>query len=94
MLPAQWVDASWTPRTRSRYSGHAYGYGWFIAAARQYRVYYARGFGGQMIYVVPDLALTAVMTSDLSAPSGRTGYGQALNGLLAGGLIPAAERGA
>ena len=94
VLPAGWVAASWTPRTRSRFSGHAYGYGWFMAAARGHRVYYARGFGGQMIYVVPELALTVAMTSDLSAPSGRTGYGRALNGLLVDGLIPAAERGA
>ena len=94
MLSADWVATSWTPRTRSRFSGHAYGYGWFIATARGHRVYYARGFGGQMIYVVPDLSLTVAVTSDLSAPSGRTGYGRELNRLLADGLVPAAERGA
>ena len=46
-----------------------------------------------MIYVVPDLALTAVMTSDLTEPSGRSGYARELHALLARGIVPAAERG-
>ena len=45
-----------------------------------------------MIYVVPDLALTVVMTSDPTAPSGRTGYVRQLHALLADGIVPAAER--
>jgi CubicO group peptidase (beta-lactamase class C family) len=93
VLPADWVEASWTPRTRSIFTGHAYGYGWFIVQARGYRVAYAWGYGGQMIYVVPALGLTAVITSDPAAPSGRTGYVRQLHGLLADGIIPAAERG-
>ncbi len=30
LLSQDWIEASWTPRTRSRYTGHGYGYGWFI----------------------------------------------------------------
>jgi CubicO group peptidase (beta-lactamase class C family) len=92
VLPASWIEASWTPRVRSNFSGHAYGYGWFIAATRGHRVYFAWGYGGQMIYVVPDLGLTAVMTSDPTTPSGRSGYVRTLHALLAGGIVPAAER--
>jgi hypothetical protein len=47
-----------------------------------------------MIYVVPDLALTVVMTSDATAPSGRSGYVRQLHDLLAQGIVAAAERGA
>jgi CubicO group peptidase (beta-lactamase class C family) len=92
VLPASWIDASWTPRVRSRFTGHHYGYGWFIAQARGVRVCYAWGYGGQMIYVVPDLALTVVMTSDPTAPSGRNGYVRRLHELLVQGIMPAAER--
>ena len=53
-------------------------------------VYYAWGYGGQMLYVVPDLGLTAVMTSDPDSPSGRSGYVRELHALLSDGIIPAA----
>jgi CubicO group peptidase (beta-lactamase class C family) len=94
VLRGSWIEASWTPRTRSFFTGHAYGYGWFIARARGHPVYFAWGYGGQMVYVVPDLQLTAAITSDPTAPSGRTGYVRELHSLLANGIIPAAERGA
>ncbi|MGK9165562.1 beta-lactamase family protein [Inquilinus limosus] len=90
VLPEGWVEASWTPRTQSPFTGHAYGYGWFITAARGHPVHYAWGFGGQMLYVVPDLGLTVVMTSDPTARS-RDGYLEQLHGLLVDGIVPAAE---
>ncbi|WP_225767889.1 serine hydrolase [Inquilinus sp. Marseille-Q2685] len=90
VLPEGWVEASWTPRTRSPFTGHAYGYGWFITEAQGHPVYYAWGYGGQMVYVVPDLGLTVVMTSDPTARS-RDGYLEQLHGLLADGIVPAAE---
>jgi CubicO group peptidase (beta-lactamase class C family) len=92
VLPRDWVEASWTPRTSSFFTGHAYGYGWFIVRARGYPVAYAWGYGGQLIYVVPSLGLTAVITSEPTSPSGRTGHVRQLHGLLADGIIPAAER--
>jgi CubicO group peptidase (beta-lactamase class C family) len=92
VLPRSWIEASWTPRTSSFFTGHAYGYGWFIVQARGYPVAYAWGYGGQMIYIVPALGLTAVITSDPGAPSGRSGYVRRLHRLLADGIIPAAER--
>jgi CubicO group peptidase (beta-lactamase class C family) len=93
VLPASWIEASWTPRTLSPFSRHRYGYGWFIASARGHQVFYARGYGGQMIYVVPELALTVVMTSDPMSP-GREGHVDALHALLADHVIPAAAQGA
>jgi CubicO group peptidase (beta-lactamase class C family) len=94
VLPGSWIEASWTPRVRSPFTGHTYGYGWFIAKARGHPVAYAWGYGGQMIYVVPDLALTVVMTSDATAPSGRSGYVRQLHDLVAQGIVAAAERSA
>ncbi|MDX1486485.1 MAG: serine hydrolase, partial [Alphaproteobacteria bacterium] len=63
VLPEGWVRASWTKRTTSPWSGDGYGYGWFITEACGFDVFYARGFGGQFIYVVPGLKMTVVITS-------------------------------
>ena len=94
VLPVGWIDTSWTPRTRSPWSGHRYGYGWFLAESRGRRVAYARGYGGQMVYVVPALGLTVAVTSDPTRPARSDGHVGALNALLADALIPAAEAAA
>jgi CubicO group peptidase (beta-lactamase class C family) len=92
ILPASWVRASWTGYTRSPYSGDAYGYGWFLTKYCGQRVAYARGFGGQFVYVAPGLAMTIVITSDRSARTRIGGYRQALTSLVEDALIPAALR--
>lgn len=93
LLPEGWVRTSWTPRGTSPWTGARYGYGWWITEARGHPVYFAWGYGGQMVYVVPDLGLTAVMTSDDDA-RGVDGHVQALHAILIDRLVPAAERGA
>lgn len=82
VLSEAWIKASWTPRTQSQFTGDAYGYGWFIAEAAGHPVYYAWGYGGQLLYVVPTLGLTVVMTSDPNQPSGSDGYLQQLHTLF------------
>lgn len=69
VVSADWVRESWTARGRSPWSGDEYGLGWFITRLAGERAYYGRGYGGQMLYVIPDLALTVVVTSDPTPPS-------------------------
>lgn len=83
VIPQQWIEQSWTPRTNSRFSGDGYGYGWFLRRIGGEDVRFGWGYGGQMLYVVPSLGLTVVMTSDATSPSARTGYRDELHGLLA-----------
>lgn len=47
-----------------------------------------------MVFVVPDLRLTVVMTSDPTPVATRDGHVDALHALLDQSLIPAAEQGA
>jgi CubicO group peptidase (beta-lactamase class C family) len=92
LTSATWTEAAWTPRTRSPYSGHAYGYGWFLATFAGTKVAYARGYGGQMIYVLPELSMTVAITSDPSQPARSRGHAGDLNALVAEVLVPAARR--
>ena len=68
IIPEAWIDASWTPRTTSIFSGQAYGYGWFVAEIEQQRLYFAWGYGGQFIFIMPELDLTVVTTSQATGP--------------------------
>ena len=63
LVPEAWVDASFIPRGRSDYSGQLYGYGWWIRELAGRQVYYAWGYGGQFIFIVPDLEMVVVTTS-------------------------------
>lgn len=93
VVPEAWIEESWRARTVSPWSGNAYGYGWFLGDIAGRPVRFAWGYGGQMLYIVPDLALTVVMTSD--ALIGREGdHIDALHRLLAERIVPAAIRGA
>ncbi|MEY9103359.1 serine hydrolase domain-containing protein [Sinorhizobium fredii] len=83
IVPADWIDLSWQPHTNSYFSGDAYGYGWFARQIGGETVHFAWGYGGQMLYIIPSLKLTVVMTSEETGPSARSGYRDALHGVLA-----------
>jgi CubicO group peptidase (beta-lactamase class C family) len=91
LISAEWIAESWKRRTQSRWTGDDYGYGWFSREIAGQEVRYGWGYGGQMLYVVPALSLTVVMTSDANAPSGHTGHRDQLHALL--GEIIAAVAG-
>jgi CubicO group peptidase (beta-lactamase class C family) len=82
LISQQWIEQSWRLRTHSRFTGDGYGYGWFQRRAGAHEIHYAYGYGGQMLYIVPSLQLTIVMTSDESQHAGRSGHRSELHRLL------------
>lgn len=90
VLTSDWVARSLRPRTRSPFSGLSYGYGWFIGAARGHAYALARGYGGQVICIVPDLGLSIAITSDPTRPARSGGYFGDLMALIEGSIIPTA----
>jgi len=82
VLSEAWVETSLTPRTRSLWSGLSYGLGWFLGRTSDADVALARGYGGQVIAVVPDRALTVAITSDPTRPARSGGYFGDLLGLI------------
>lgn len=92
LLPAEWIEQSWQPRTHSPFNGYRYGYGWFMHGIGGRDVHFAWGHGGQMLYIVPELKLTVAMTSDEDQRSAANGYRNRLNELMAD-IMAAVEAG-
>jgi CubicO group peptidase (beta-lactamase class C family) len=96
IVPAAWVADSFVARTQSPISGHGYGYGWWMNEMEGHRVYFAWGFGGQYIFVVPDLELVVVTTSSVSLGEDRREHRDAVydlvDHLVVGSIASAADR--
>jgi CubicO group peptidase (beta-lactamase class C family) len=95
VIPAAWVDSSFVPRARSGWSGFEYGYGWWtrraVTARGAHDVWFAWGYGGQFIFLVPSLRLVVVATSDSEARDRDGGHLDAVHDLLDRWIVPAAE---
>ncbi len=91
VLSESWIQASLKPRTQSRWSGRQYGYGWWIRTMAGHQVYYAWGYGGQFIFLVPDLKMVVVATSSSSPGQGRRQHQRTLYDLIEHDLVPAAD---
>jgi CubicO group peptidase (beta-lactamase class C family) len=72
LFPEGWVDRSFVPRGRSRWGNdREYGYGWWIRELADRPAYYAWGYGGQFIFVVPSTRMVIVATSDANVSRER-----------------------
>ena len=74
VVPERWIERSFVSRGRSFWSGQRYGYGWWIREMAGHRAYYAWGFGGQYVIVVPDLDLVVVTTSSPAVAEDRRSH--------------------
>lgn len=94
IVPGSWVDQSFVPRTRSRWGrDRLYGYGWWIRELAGYPVYYAWGYGGQFIFIVPDVQLVAVTTSSSAVGTERRDHLSAIYDLVEQHIIPVVAAG-
>lgn len=91
VLSADWVRRSFERRTQSFFSGLDYGYGWFLGEAAGVQYALARGYGGQIICVAPDIELTLAITSDPTRPARSGGYFGDLQRLIERQILPLAK---
>lgn len=83
LISENWVRESHEPRARSpRGQGRFYGYGWWLRDLADMQVPVAWGYGGQLIFVVKELDLVVVATSDSTPSASRRGHLRALYDLV------------
>lgn len=66
VLPAAWVHESWQLRfpNSSFNQRHDYGYLWWHTRYAGHSTWFAWGYGGQFLFVIPDLDAVVVLTGD------------------------------
>jgi CubicO group peptidase (beta-lactamase class C family) len=90
VLPKDWIAKTRVPRGRSRWgSDREYGYGFWIRELAGHNSYYAWGYGGQFIFIIPGLELVVVTTSRVDVSSERRDHLGAIYDLVEQAVIPA-----
>jgi CubicO group peptidase (beta-lactamase class C family) len=82
VVPRKWIEQSFVPRGVSPISGNQYGYGWWMRELAGHQAYFAWGFGGQYIILVPDLELVVVTTSASTIAEDRRAHRRTLFELI------------
>ena len=94
IVSEEWVHTSIMPHaTRTRRPDRAYGYGWWVRDLYGYDAFYAWGYGGQFIYVVPGLRLVTVMTSSPNPGADLRAHRRSLYRLMEEEIVPTVARG-
>ena len=94
IVSEDWVHTSIrTHATRDWRPERTYGYGWWVREVDGHDAFYAWGYGGQFIYVVPGLRLVAVMTSSPNPGDGLRAHRQSLYDLMEEEIVPAVAAG-
>jgi CubicO group peptidase (beta-lactamase class C family) len=89
VVPEDWIEISLTARTVSRReSDRYYGYGWWVRELARHDTFYAWGYGGQFIFLVPKLDLVVVVTSSSEPGSERRSHLGAVYGIVEDVIIP------
>jgi CubicO group peptidase (beta-lactamase class C family) len=84
LVPAEYVRASTSSHVSTPDGSADYGWQWWVPRQDEHGAFFARGYGGQLIYVDPALDLVTVVTSDAETPRGD------VSDLVENAVIPAA----
>jgi CubicO group peptidase (beta-lactamase class C family) len=82
IVPASWIDTSLVPRARSNFSEQMYGYGWWMRDMAGLETFFAWGFGGQFIIVVPKIETVVVSTSAATVADDRRSHRRTVDEII------------
>lgn len=92
IVSKEWVRDSFKTYTRSNYNPYDYGYMWWNRPVAGYKVFFAWGFGGQYIFMIPELNSVVVITNSLNGATQRRTYKEPIFNLLENNIIPFLEK--
>jgi CubicO group peptidase (beta-lactamase class C family) len=94
IIPQQWIKSSHQPYAQSpRGQGRYYGYGWWLRDLAGIQVPVAWGYGGQLIFVIKELDLVVVATSDSRPSAGRRDHLRQLYNVVEQLIVESLESG-
>ncbi len=82
IISKAFIEETFEARGRSRISGREYGYGWWMREMAGRQTYYAWGFGGQFIVLVPSLDLVVVSTSAATVSDDRREHRRSVDDII------------
>jgi CubicO group peptidase (beta-lactamase class C family) len=90
LIPKSWVDKASVGVGRSRWgSDREYGAGFWIRDFAGRKSYYAWGYGGQFIFIIPDLDLVVVTTSRADVSTERRDHLGGIYDVVEYHIVPA-----
>lgn len=87
IISKEWLADSFNTYTRSNFNPYDYGYMWWNRKVAGYDTYFAWGYGGQYIFIIPELDGVVVMMSSLANASQDRSYKEPVFELLADHII-------
>ena len=89
VIPREWVEKADDGVGRSRWgSDREYGYGFWIRDFAGHKSFYAWGYGGQFIFIIPNLDLVVVTTSRADVSRERRDHNDAIYSLVETLIVP------
>lgn len=88
IVSEKWLNDSCQTYTRSNYNPYNYGYMWWKKPVGSYQVNFAWGYGGQYIFLIPELDSIVVITGALQQASSSRSYKEPVFTLLRESILP------
>ncbi|SHF77308.1 CubicO group peptidase, beta-lactamase class C family [Fodinibius roseus] len=88
IVSERWLEDSFRTYTRSNFNPYDYGYMWWKKPVGAFQVRFAWGFGGQYIFLIPELDAVVVLTGSLQNADQSRSYKEPVFDLLREDILP------
>jgi CubicO group peptidase (beta-lactamase class C family) len=88
IVPEKWLVDSFRSYTQSNNNSSYYGYMWWKQSIKGYQVLFACGYGGQYIFIVPELESVVVVTSYLEYATEERRYHEPIMSFMEHTVVP------